>query len=260
MPYTEQKTYKEIGFISGLSAKEYAYNMTDEGDYKVMVFPGIDKDNYADFLVFVDGVLFNKNTEIKFDADKIMIDKRYIGNNSRVVVFNRRNEESYYSYQKEINKNVGGLEKTSYVKGGNDFYLICITENNNIRLHDKFLLSHHTILSDSIIDNTVDGFTIDRQQNHFIIRHNNKSMQYNDDRSIQIWNTNEDDNNKSAGFDNVISEKDLGGKFFYIDDIYHSSAHGGNYINVIKLFNDTHTINRVTFDATLLTNNTSTIT
>ena len=68
-----------------------------------------------------------------------------------------------------------------------------------------------------------------------------------------------DDNQSTKAFTKIISEKDLGGKFFYIDDIYHAQDHGGNYINVIKLFDDTHTINRLTFDAELLPNNTTTI-
>ena len=97
MPYTDENSYKQIGFISGQSVKEYAANMalSTDGNYRVMDLPGVDKDNHDNFLVFVDGVLFNEKTELKFGIDEILIDVRYIGDNSVVVVFNRRSHESF---------------------------------------------------------------------------------------------------------------------------------------------------------------------
>ena len=267
MPYTDENSYKEIGFISGLSVKEFAYNMPLRNDYRVMTLPGVDKDNYADFLVFVDGVLFNKDTELKFGENEIMIDVRYIGENSRVVVFNRRTDESFYSYQKEINKNASGLEKTFYRSSDvGDFYLIVITKNNEIQLHDRFVLNSKAILSDDVVDG-VGSFKIRRSLSSFDIYYAHTphliSARFYNNNTITILNVNgrvatADDPNTQT-LDKVISEKDLGGKFFYIDDIYHAQDHGGNYINVMKLFDDTHTIKRLTFDAELLPNNTSTI-
>ena len=249
MPYTDENSYKEIGFISGQSVKEYAENMalSADGNYRVMDLPGVDKDNHDNFLVFVDGVLFNEKTELKFGIDEILIDVRYIGENSRVVVFNRRTDESFYSYQKEINKNVSGLD-TSYGDKNNDFLLICITENNEIRLHDTFILNHHAILSDSHIKDLSSGYQsgsdiqIYRRNSYFELYYSdyNIRVKFNDDGSIEDYD--------GSKFTKLISEKDLGGKFFYIDDIYHAPAHGGNYINVMKLFDDTNTIKRLTFD------------
>ena len=213
MPYTDENSYKQIGFISGLAVKEFAYNMplSADGNYREMTLHGVDKDNHDNFLVFVDGVLFNKGSELKFGENTIFIDVRYIGENSRVVVFNRRTDESFYSYQKEMNKNVSGLEKIAEtrevgntpIENGYDIYLIGITADNQIKLHDRFILHSKSILSDNaVVENTSTStvsegeLKVNRTSNYFEIIHrplhenDYNILRFTDNSDIKIWDLN----------------------------------------------------------------------